>query len=139
MTLSQYSYPVLFSGDDHFCCFQPTLGGYDCNSDPSYACETYQPCEILLQIDSADADGFGSDFGEGVGSSRPTAQEMALIEESVHQFCSSGTAGVGMEKCREICQGKLRGALANFRAMHEQIGSNTWRFSPFRNRSSLLL
>ena len=109
MTLIQYSHPVPVhsSGEDHYCCFQPTQGGYDCKNDPSYACETYKPCEILFQSHSTD--GFGADFGEGGGSSRPTTQEMALIEESVHQYCSSGTAGVGLGKCREICQGKLRG------------------------------
>ena len=101
----QYSHYFSLSGEDHDCCFKPTQGGYDCNSDPSYACDVYKPCEILLQIDTTDGnvDGFGIDFG----SSKPTAQQMALVEESVHQFCSSGTAGVGLNKCQEICNGEL--------------------------------
>lgn len=111
---SQYSHYFSLSGEDHDCCFQPTQGGYDCNSDPSYACDVYKPCEILLQIDTTaedgpnhgDVDGFGIDFG----SSKPTAQEMALEEESVHQFCSSGAAGVGLSKCQEICHGELGNA-----------------------------
>mmetsp|Transcript_28482 Transcript_28482/g.48406 ORF Transcript_28482/g.48406 Transcript_28482/m.48406 type:complete len:803 (-) Transcript_28482:1203-3611(-) len=94
-------------GEDHDCCFQPTQGGYDCKNDPSFACETYKACEILFQSNPADEFSAGFDGDGGSSSSRPTAQEMALIEESVHQFCSSGTVGIGMGKCQEICQDHL--------------------------------
>ena len=84
----------------------------------------YKPCEILLQIDTTaedgpnhgDVDGFGIDFG----SSKPTAQQMALIEESVHQYCSSGTAGVGLSKCRELCNGELGKRVIAFNYCTEQ-------------------
>lgn len=106
---SQSSQYILFSsGEDHYCCFKPTQGEYDCKEDPSYACETFKPCEILFNSHPTDglATGIDASMGESSGSS-PTAQEMALIEESVYQYCSSGTAGLGMGKCQEICHGKL--------------------------------
>ena len=109
------SYSSLHSGEDHDCCFQPTQGGYDCNNDPSYACDVYKPCEILFQTDEP-ANGVVDSFGGGHGPSKPTALEMALIEESVHQFCSSGTAGVGLGKCQEICQGEIRDNVIAFRS-----------------------
>ena len=130
---------TLSSGEDHDCCFQPTQGGYDCKNDPSFACETYKACEILFQSNPADEFSAGFDGDGGSSSSRPTAQEMALIEESVHQFCSSGTVGIGMGKCQEICQGKLPEALRyRIQGIHGKY-ILTDCAPPVRYRSSLLL
>ena len=32
---------------------------------------------------------------------------MALIEESIQQYCSTGTVGIGLGKCQEMCNGKV--------------------------------
>jgi hypothetical protein len=142
ITLLKYSqYHVLSapSGEDHYCCFQPTLGGYDCKEDPSFACEAFKPCEILFKSDTAEHQVSISESSES--PSGQTAQEMALIEESVYQYCSSGTAGIGLTKCQEICHGKF---LKTDNHVQEVL-ENTLVFlqlvfyCPFRYRSSLLL